>query len=126
MMEGAGKSAESEANMALAAGKLRGAAAELRVGGRVFTDVSTDELRKFVPQLQAALDRLPMQERARWHGQCAEMGCLNQALKAGVNPEGGTSRAVAIGSSNPGHGVLKMTCSSCRGVLKDFGVNYVY
>ncbi len=117
-------SAEERADLALKMGRTSGAAAELVAGGRVFTDVSTNELRSFLPEMQAALARV--QNKAPWHGQCAEMGCLNQALRAGINPVGGTSRAVAIGTSRPGHGVLKMTCSSCQGVLKEYGVNYVY
>jgi RHS repeat-associated protein len=117
-------SAEERADLALKMGRTSGAAAELVVGGRVFTDVSTNELRAFLPEMQAALARV--QNKAPWHGQCAEMGCLDQALRAGINPAGGVSRAVGIGTSRPGHGVLKMTCSSCQGVLKEFGVNYVY
>lgn len=117
-------SAEEASNIALATGKASGAASELILGGRVFTDVSTNELRAFLPEMQAALARV--QNKAPWHGSCAEMGCLDQVLRAGLNPAGGTSRAVAIGASKPGHGMLKMTCSSCKGVLKEYGVNYVY
>jgi hypothetical protein len=68
-----------------------------------------------------AVDDL-LAQQAPWHGACAEMGCLSQALNVGVNPSGGSIRAVAIGKSNPGHGLAKMVCSSCSAVLDDFGV----
>lgn len=97
----------------------------LRVGDRVFVDVSTGgRSRTLHPQVQAALDKVPQAQRAPWHGHCAEPGCLSQALKAGVNPAGGTSRAVNIGTSGRGHGTLKPTCSSCKNVLDQFGVKH--
>jgi len=70
------------------------------------------------------MNYVPMGERANWHGGCAEMGCISQALYAGVNPAGGKIRAVAIGTSNPGHGLPKAICSSCQSVLRMFGVTW--
>jgi len=121
----AGRSAEAAADAALAAGRTRGAAAELRVGDQVFTDVSTGGAsRTLHPDVNAALDRVAPGERAPWHGGCAEPGCVSQALNAGVNPAGGTSRAVNIGESGRGHGTPKMTCSSCRAMLDFFGIKH--
>jgi uncharacterized protein RhaS with RHS repeats len=119
------KSAEAAADAALAAGRTKGAAAELRIGDQVFTDVSSGgAARTLHPDVQAAYDRVPQSKRAPWHGHCAEGGCLSQALDAGVNPAGGTSRAVNIGTSGKGHGTPKPTCSSCKDVLDQFGVNH--
>lgn len=119
----AANTAEAVADAALAAGRTSGAAAELRVGGQVFTDVSTGGAPRVLNgSVQEALDSVPLAQRAPWHGACAEMGCLSQALDAGVNPAGGSIRAVAIGTSNPGHGLPKAICSSCSAVLDDFGV----
>jgi hypothetical protein len=119
----AANTAEGAADAALAAGRTTGAAAELSVGGEVFTDVSTGGApRVLIPAVQDALDAVPAAQRAPWHGACAEMGCLSQAFDAGVNPAGGSIRAVAIGSSNPGHGLPKMICSSCSSVLDRIGV----
>lgn len=115
--------AEAVADAALATGRTSGAAAELRVGGQVFTDVSTGGAPRVLNRsVQEALDSVPLAQRAPWHGACAEMGCLSQALDAGVNPAGGSIRAVAIGTSNPGHDLPKAICSSCSAVLDDFGV----
>lgn len=75
------------------------------------------------PAVQEARDAVPF-PRPGWHGACAEMGCLSQALDAGVNPAGGSIRAIAIGTSNPGHGLPKMICSSCSNVLEVFGVKH--
>lgn len=71
--------------------------------------------------MQEALDAVPVAQRAPWRGACAEMGCLSQALAAGVNPAGGSIRPVAIGASNPGHGLPKVICTSCSAVLDVFG-----
>lgn len=121
----AAKTAESAADAALTAGRTSGAAAELRAGGQVFTDVSTGgSPRVLNGAVQDALDAVPLKQQTPWHGACAEMGCLSQALDAGVNPAGGSIRAVAIGSSNPGHGLPKVICSSCANVLDVFGVNH--
>jgi hypothetical protein len=119
----AANTAEAAADAALAAGRTSGAAAELRVGGQVFTDVSTGGAPRVLDgSVQEALDAVPLAQRAPWHGACAEMGCLSQALNAGVNPAGGSIRAVAIGTSNPGHGLPKVICTSCSAVLDVFGV----
>ena len=117
------RTAEAAADSALAGGRTTGAAAELRVGGRVITDVSTGGAPRVLnASVQEALDAVPLAQRAPWHGACAEMGCLSQALNSGVNPTGGSIRAVAIGTSNPGHGLPKVICTSCSAVLDVFGV----
>jgi hypothetical protein len=84
----------------------------------------------FTPAASAGLPprRSPPKQRRSleswsWHGACAEMGCLTQALDAGIDPAGAFMRAVAIGSSNPGHGLPKVICGSCSVVLDTFGVN---
>jgi len=125
LVAGPAKSAEAAADAALAAGRTGGAAAELRVGDRVFTDVSTGGApRTLRPDVQAALDKVPPGQREPWHGHCAEPGCVSQALNAGVNPAGGTSRAVNIGDSGRGHGTPKMTCRSCQSLLDFFGIKH--
>lgn len=54
---------------------------------------------------------------------CAEIACLDKAFNAGVNPIGGTMKAVNVGVSGKGHGTPKKICSSCNDVLNHFGVN---
>jgi hypothetical protein len=41
----------------------------------------------------------PASARKPWHGGCAEIACLDKALNAGVDPKGGSMRAVNIGAS---------------------------
>ncbi|WP_334188076.1 RHS repeat-associated core domain-containing protein [Noviherbaspirillum sp.] len=118
----AAKSAEAAADAALAAGKLSGAAAELRVGDKVFVGVS-GEIVPHNPQVTGALMGTPQAERAAWHGACAEVVCLDKALNAGVNPAGGTIRVVNIGVSGTGHNTPKVICSSCNNILNYLGVS---
>jgi RHS repeat-associated protein len=121
----AGAAALERANIARAAGRTRGAAAELRVGDRVFTDVSTGAPRDLHPRVVAALDEVPPSQRAPWHGKCAEPGCISQALNAGIEPAGGVSTAVNIRpSGNPSHGTFKAACSSCSALLDSFGIKH--
>ena len=115
-------SAEAAADIALAAGKKTGAAAELRVGNHVFTGVS-GEMVPHNSQVTGALMGTPHSARAPWHGGCAEVVCLDKALNAGVNPAGGSARAVNIGVSGSGHNTLKPTCASCGDLFRFFGVS---
>lgn len=113
--------AEDAADAAFAAGKESGAASELLIGGKVFTGVSGD----VVPHntnVTGALMGTPASAREEWHGECAEVVCLDKALNAGVDPAGGTSRAVNIGVSGDGHKTPKKACGSCRDLLGYFGV----
>jgi len=106
---------------AFAAGKDSGAAGELLIHGKVFTGVSGDEV-PHNPHVTGALMGTPVSARELWHGGCAEVVCLDKALNAGVDPAGGTSRAVNIGISGQGHKTPKKACGSCRDLLNYFGV----
>lgn len=121
-----GAAAQEAANVAQAAGRTNGAAAELRVGDRVFTDVSTGGAQRAInPQVQKALDKIPPAQRSHYHGACAEVGCLSQAVNAGVNPAGGTSQAVRIRApEKAAHGSFMDACDSCKALLDFFGVEH--
>lgn len=95
----------------MAAGKKSGAAAELRVGNKTFTGVS-GEIVPHNSQVTGALMGTPASARKPWHGGCAEIACLDKALNAGVDPSGGTMKAVNIGVSGKGHGTPKKICSA--------------
>lgn len=87
-----------------------------------YTGVSGD----IVPHnrdVTAALMGTPAKERAPWHGGCAEIVCLDNALNDGVSVKGASVKAVNIGISGDGHNTSKPLCSSCQSVLKFFGVN---
>ncbi|MCG7491913.1 hypothetical protein MHN79_20805, partial [Vibrio sp. Of14-4] len=110
------------ADAALAAGKKRGAASHLDVNGQTFKRVSGNNV-DLDPKLQKALDTVPAGQRSPTHGHCAEIGCIDQALKSGVDPAGGNMTTVAIGKTKPGHGIDKPACSTCSHVMHKFGVN---
>lgn len=113
--------AQCAADKALADGKDSGAACQLEIGKDVvITDVSGNP-GKLMPKLRRILERIPMALRdLRWHGRCAEIGCINQAMKRGLDLTGAKSSAVNIGAKKEGqqHGKPKPTCSTCRAVLK--------
>jgi len=87
----AARSLEAVSDAAFAAGKRVGAAAELRIGERVFTGVS-GEVVAHNSEVTGALMGTPSGARTPWHGGCAEIVCLDKARNAGVNPAGGTVR----------------------------------
>ncbi|PHM44406.1 RHS family protein [Xenorhabdus szentirmaii] len=120
------RSAEEAADRALAAGKMSGASAELRIGNRVFTGVSGDIV-PHNPKVTGVLMGTPSAHRAPWHGGCAEISCLDQAFNAGVKVKdltNATSKALNIGVSGVAHKSPKPACSSCSYVLKYFGVKF--
>ena len=92
------------------------------VGERMFIAPSGPKT-NLHPVLQKALDDVPIENRAPWHGNCGEIGCIDLALKAGINPGGGVARAVNIGKSGGGHGTPKPACTSCQEVGKRLNVD---
>ncbi|WP_346729630.1 SpvB/TcaC N-terminal domain-containing protein [Shewanella sp. NKUCC01_JLK] len=114
--------AEAAADAARLTGKKSGAAAELRVGDKTFTGVS-GEIVSHNPDVTGALMGTSASARKPWHGGCAEIVCLDKAMNAGVDPSGGTMRAVNIGISGNGHNTVKEICTSCNDILNFFGVN---
>jgi len=121
-----GAAAREAVDAAQAAGRTNGAAAELRVGDKVCTDVSTGGAPRAInPKVQDALNKIPAAERSPFHGACAEVGCLSKAADAGVNPAGGTSQAVKIrAAGKEAHGSFMDACSSCKALLDYFGVKH--
>lgn len=117
------KTAQDAANDALEGGQTRGAASRLTLpdGGDSITDVSGSP-RSINPDMQSALDSVPEDVRAPWHGYCSEIGCMNEALKQGRSLAGGEMETVAIGDSAPGHLEPKPACGSCSWVMDIFGV----
>ena len=76
--------------------------------------------------LKEALDAVPVGQRKRWHGWCAEMGAVAKAMRNGWSIEGGTIRVLHHDSSNGVAGPRQNTpyeaCKSCRPTLKSLGV----
>ncbi len=81
------------------------------------------------PDIQAAYDRVPMDQRppvGNQHGRCGEAEALSNAMKAGVDPRGGAMAAVEVrAAGNPRHGMPKAVCSSCQHVLGQLGITAV-
>jgi hypothetical protein len=76
------------------------------------------------PDIQASLDSIPSEGRARFHGRCAEIHCLTQALDAGDDVTGGTIEAARVrGPNSELHGTTIAPCDSCQAVLDKFGVH---
>jgi len=121
-----GAAAQMAANAAQSGGRTAGAAAELRIGDRVYVDVSTAGVsRANSPAVQQALEKLTREQRSYYHGACAEIGCLNQATNAGVNPAGGIMRSVRIRrTGHPDHATPIPPCDSCKNVMDLMGVKY--
>jgi hypothetical protein len=124
----AAAAARIAADAGQAAGRTSGAGAGLAVGENVFGDVSTGGApRTLNPKVQQVLDDMPLEKRspATMHGECAEPGCVGQALDAGVDPRGGTSSAARIrAAGHARHGTWMAPCPSCQAMLEYFGINW--
>lgn len=64
-----------------------------------------------------------MEQRPKWHSHCAEIACIDKALKNGHSVNGTEMRAVNIGSSGKGHRTPKKPCITCSTVAKELGIN---
>lgn len=121
--------ASLEADAAQATNPRPDAVAALDAGGKVFTSrsVKRTQPRTLDARVQDSLDRIPPGERTPgFHGQCAEPGCLSDALQAGVDPRGGTISSASVG--RPGtlrQGAPLLSCPSCQVVLRDFGLTWL-
>jgi RHS repeat-associated protein len=104
-------------------GRERGAASQLDTEDGRYLDTSGPKP-KFHYALQTALDNVPVDQRSKWHGYCSELGCINRALIYRSNLNGARMTTVAIGESNPGHGMLKKACPSCAAVMDQLGIKY--
>ena len=77
------------------------------------------------PPLQAALDSVPENERSLYHGKCAEINSINNALKNNEDIAGGVIGTAKVrGPNSGGHGMPHAPCSSCSAVLIKLKVTY--
>lgn len=90
-----------------------------------FTGASKAPRVELHPRLQAALDRVPLAERSKFHGKCAEINALDHALKGSARVDDSviqTRRVRKVG--DPIHGSPHRPCESCGAVLRDLGIRY--
>ena len=113
--------AAAAADAAQAAGKTKGAAAALTIGDETLT--ATSGARSSLnPQVQKWLDEVPPDKRSAFHGKCAEIGCLSDALDAGLDTQGGAMSASKVRKpGHPDHATPLPACSTCREVAKKAG-----
>lgn len=70
-------------------------------------------------QVQRALNRVPASQQSLYHGCCGEIEALSRALNSGASVYGATARSVYVRGER-----AVQACSSCRAVLRYFGVRY--
>ncbi len=80
------------------------------------------------PEVQNMLDNVPQAERSKFHGGCAEMNCLDNTYRSGVDPRGGeigTAKVRVEGSAAESEcGTSHEPCSTCANVMDQAGVKY--
>jgi len=77
------------------------------------------------PVVEAALAAVPEDVRPPFHGYCAEIQCLSDALNAKENLTGSVvSTARVRGLNSQQHGTPIPPCPSCEVVLDKLGVGY--
>lgn len=112
---------------AQANGATSGAAGSIATpGGVVVTDVSTSIAAR-TANLNLLLEKvIAQQARTRYASKfgygCAEVGCLNQLLNAGVDTNGAVSVVVRVRPiTNPKAEDILRACDSCKNLLALFG-----
>ncbi len=73
-----------------------------------------------IRSLQSFLRNLPPNLRSAFHGRCAEIDAISQAIENGINPSGGTLETAAVSTGEP-----IPPCASCQQVLNYLGIRYV-
>jgi len=76
--------------------------------------------------LAAALNGVPASARRDWHGECAEIDSMNQALHDGRALTGGAMTTARVrGPNSSSHGSSIAPCGSCTPILTQFGVRFI-
>ncbi|HKF75859.1 MAG TPA: YwqJ-related putative deaminase [Candidatus Dormibacteraeota bacterium] len=130
-IQGAGQRALAEADAAQSIGRNRRpamASGMTTPDGQTFggTSVRGGGSTQLHPDLQAALESVPANQREPWHAQCAEIQTINSALNSGMTPQdlnGSVISAVQVrNTGDPAHGIPRDPCRSCQPVLDFFGI----
>jgi hypothetical protein len=78
------------------------------------------------PRLQSALDRVPAGVQADFHGKCAEIRTIDQALKRGASVKDSVIQTRRVRKpGHPLHGQPHDPCPSCKHVLDRLKINYM-
>ncbi|SBT68511.1 YwqJ-like deaminase [Micromonospora sediminicola] len=117
--------ARQEADAQQRAGRTNGTAEAVTTADGRHTAVSvSDGPDKIYPhhrEVARALDSVPQNLRAPWHGNCALPQSLSKLLDRGVDPRGGAIGAARIRApGNPGHGAHNPCCNSCKSLRNEF------
>jgi hypothetical protein len=76
-------------------------------------------------RVESALNDVPTHMREPYHGHCAEIDCITQALNDGVRVNGSLVVTARVrGPHSVGHGQPIEPCTSCSHVLAKLGVKY--
>ncbi|WP_027709889.1 polymorphic toxin-type HINT domain-containing protein [Zooshikella ganghwensis] len=92
----------------------------LKFNARGTIDGLSGQARDLHPDLKTALNNVPQKIRPNFHGQCAEIDCINKALGLGVNIEELEGTTISVQDVKGGN---KGACPSCSHVKKQFKIN---
>jgi uncharacterized protein YukE len=77
------------------------------------------------PRLLEALDKVPAEIRTDYHGRCAEMRAIDQALHEGARLKGAVITTAKVRPLRSiAHGTAHHPCASCAHILQQFGIKY--
>jgi hypothetical protein len=103
------------------------AALRTRTSGRnIFSGASRGPETKLHPRLQEALDRVPEAKRSPYHGKCAEIRAINDALNQPVSVKDSVIETRYVRKAgHVKHGLPHKPCPSCEPVLRQLGIKYL-
>jgi hypothetical protein len=122
--------ARTEADRQQRNGRTNGTAESVTTqdGRNTATSVSDAPENVYPPhrEVAGALERVPSNLRAPWHGNCALPQSLSKLLDKGIDPRGGSVGAARIRApGHPGHGAHNPCCNSCISLRREFDLREV-
>ena len=121
----AGDLARAQADIAqeISRKKAPSTVTSMKTGDGVVVEGQAGTLEPHHPKTKEMLDNVPVEQRSKYHGNCGEINCLDNAHKQGIDPQGAEMQSAKVRKEgNPAHGQTHEACSSCAHVADQAGV----
>lgn len=95
-------------------------------GVNVFKGATKGPSIELHPRVQQALQRVPAGKRSAYHGKCAEIRAIDDALKRGARLKDSVIQTRFVRRiGDPKHALPHVPCDSCKAVLRQLKIKYM-